>query len=35
MRGRFFWSLSVAGLMVRVGVFVGVLLLEWLYELPL
>lgn len=32
---RFFWSISAAGLVVRVGVLVGVLLLERFYELPL
>ena len=35
MRPCFFWSLSALGLLVRVGVFVGVLLLARLYELPM
>jgi hypothetical protein len=35
MRGRFFWSISAAGLMLRCGVLVGVMILEWLYQLPM
>jgi hypothetical protein len=34
MRQRFFWSVSAAGLLVRVGVLVGVLILARLYDLP-
>ncbi len=35
MRGRFYWSISAAGLMVRGGVLIGVMILEWLYHLPM
>jgi hypothetical protein len=34
MRQRFFWSVSTAGLLLRVGVLVGVLLLARLNDLP-
>jgi hypothetical protein len=34
MRQRFFWSVSAAGLLVRIGVLACVLLLARLYDLP-
>jgi hypothetical protein len=35
MRQRFFWSVSAAGLLVRIGVLVCALILVRLYELPM
>jgi hypothetical protein len=35
MRQRFFWSVSIAGVLVRIGVLACALILVRLYELPM